>query len=287
VSKQIHDGVRERTPMDARDELEVTTAATDRPAGGEVGHISITGVSKVFSKRDGEPVVALQDVDLEVTGGQFVSMLGPSGCGKTTLLKIVGGLVNPSHGSVTVDGVKVEDALEQRKFGFAFQDATLLPWRTVRANATLLLDVTGQRARRDRVEQLLEMVGLKGFEEAYPAQLSGGMQQRVALARALALDPTILLMDEPFAALDALTRDRMGMELVRIWEEGRKTVVFVTHSISEAVLLSDRVVVLSARPGRVHADVVIDLPRPRTMEVRNTAEFGEYERFLREQIQEM
>lgn len=270
-------GQRDLTELDAR----------DGPRVREQGDIAIQGVSKVFPKRDGEPVVALQDVDLDVAGGQFVSMLGPSGCGKTTLLKIVGGLVPPSEGGVTVDGLPVLRALEERRFGFVFQDATLLPWRSVWGNVTLLLDVTGQKAGHDRVQGLLEMVGLKGFEEAYPSQLSGGMQQRVALARALALDPTILLMDEPFAALDALTRDRMGLELMRIWEEGRKTVVFVTHSITEAALLSDRVVVLSARPGKVHADVTIDLPRPRTMEVRNTPEFGEYERFLRDQIQEM
>lgn len=263
-------------------------AAGDRGAAqSDVGHVSIQNVSKIFAQRDQEPVVALRQVSLEVPGGQFTSMLGPSGCGKTTLMRIVGGLASASQGRALIDGEPVNSALRQRKFGFAFQAPTLLPWRSVRDNATLLLDVSRQAAPTERVQELLEMVGLKGFEQSYPAQLSGGMQQRVALARALALDPTILLMDEPFAALDALTRDRMGMELQRIWEEGRKTVLFVTHSITEAVLLSDRVVVLSARPGRVHADVEIDLPRPRDMGVRNTPEFGEYERFLREQIQEM
>lgn len=251
------------------------------------GHISIEGVSKIFAQRNRDPVVALREVSLEIPGAQFTSMLGPSGCGKTTLMRIVGGLSSPSQGRILIDGESVERALRQRKFGFVFQAPTLLPWRSVTDNTTLLLDVAHEDAPDERVQDLLEMVGLKGFEHSYPAQLSGGMQQRVALARALALDPTILLMDEPFAALDALTRDRMGMELQRIWGEGRKTVIFVTHSITEAVLLSDRVVVLSARPGQVHADVPIDLPRPRDMEVRNTAEFGEYERFLREQIQEM
>ncbi len=251
------------------------------------GSIAVEGLSKVFAQGSRDPVVALREVDLEIPAGQFVSMLGPSGCGKTTLMRIIGGLAQPSQGQVRIDGRPVKDALEERKFGFVFQAPTLLPWRTVTANTTLLLDVTNQQASADHIQNLLEMVGLKGFEDAYPAQLSGGMQQRVALARALALDPEILLMDEPFAALDALTRDRMGMELQRIWEEGRKTVVFVTHSITEAVLLSDRVVVLSARPGRVHADVEIDLPRPRDMAVRNTPEFGEYERMLRDQIQEM
>jgi NitT/TauT family transport system ATP-binding protein len=226
-------------------------------------------------------------VSLEVEGGQFVSMIGPSGCGKTTLLRIIGGLAHASRGRVTIDEAPVPVALEQRKFGFVFQAPTLLPWRTVTANTTLLLDITKQTAQRARVQELLEMVGLAGFEHAYPAQLSGGMQQRVALARSLALDPSILLMDEPFAALDALTRDRMAMELQTIWERGRKTVLFVTHSITEAVLLSDRVVVLSARPGRIHADVTIDLPRPRDMEVRHTSRFAEYEQTLRDKIQEM
>ncbi len=266
--------------------------ASARPGDGgaatsDDGHISIQNVSKVFAQRNRDPVVALREVSLEIPGAQFTSMLGPSGCGKTTLMRIVGGLTSPSQGRTLIDGETVERARRQRKFGFVFQAPTLLPWRTVTDNTTLLLDVAHDDAPVERVQELLEMVGLKGFEQSYPAQLSGGMQQRVALARALALDPTILLMDEPFAALDALTRDRMGMELQRIWEEGRKTVVFVTHSITEAVLLSDRVIVLSARPGQVNADVPIELPRPRDMEVRNTAEFGEYERFLREQIQEM
>jgi NitT/TauT family transport system ATP-binding protein len=178
----------------------------------------------------------------------------------------------------------VDAALEGRKFGFVFQDATLLPWRTVLGNASLLLDITGQRSDTS-VQELLATVGLKGFEDYYPSQLSGGMKQRVALARALALSPEILLMDEPFAALDAITRDRMGEELLRIWD-GTRTVVFVTHSIPEAVLLSDRVVVLSARPGRIRADVRIDLPRPRSGQTRHGSRFSEYEAELREHIEE-
>jgi NitT/TauT family transport system ATP-binding protein len=228
---------------------------------------------------------ALQDVDLTIKSGEFVSLLGPSGCGKTTLLKIIGGLIPRSSGDMTIDGEGVERALQARKFGFVFQDATLLPWRTVIRNASLLLDITGQKGQGATVPQLLEMVGLKGFEDFYPAQLSGGMKQRVALARALALNPEILLMDEPFAALDAITRDRMGEELLRIWD-GSRTVVFVTHSIPEAVLLSDRVAVLSARPGRILADVSIDLPRPRSADTRHTPAFAEYEAQLRGFIEE-
>jgi NitT/TauT family transport system ATP-binding protein len=250
--------------------------------GGQ--HIVIRALHKRY--RTGSSTnVALHDVNLAIGNGQFVSLLGPSGCGKTTLLKIIGGLVPRSGGDITIDGEGVEKALEARKFGFVFQDATLLPWRTVVRNASLLLDVTGQKEQRETVQQLLEMVGLSGFEDFYPDQLSGGMKQRVALARALALNPEILLMDEPFAALDAITRDRMGEELLRIWD-GARTVVFVTHSIPEAVLLSDRVVVLSARPGRIRADVTIDLPRPRSAQTRHTAAFAEYEAELRTYIEE-
>jgi NitT/TauT family transport system ATP-binding protein len=246
--------------------------------------IEIRGLSKRY-RTARSTQEALQDVDLDIDSGEFVSLLGPSGCGKTTLLKIIGGLVSRSRGDVRVDGASVEEALRARKFGFVFQDATLLPWRTVLGNARLLLDVIGGQAEATPVEQLLEMVGLAGFEDYYPAQLSGGMRQRVALARALALSPDILLMDEPFAALDAITRDRMGEELLRIWD-GSRTVVFVTHSISEAVLLSDRVVVLSARPGRIRADVTIDLPRPRSGQVRDGGDFSRYEAELRQYIEE-
>lgn len=261
--------------------IDPATAAT---GSNGVSQIEIRGLSKRYRTARATQE-ALQDVDLEITSGEFVSLLGPSGCGKTTLLKIIGGLVSRSAGELRIDGGTVEDALRARKFGFVFQDATLLPWRTVLENARLLLDITGVRNQATPVGQLLETVGLKGFEDFYPAQLSGGMRQRVALARALALSPDILLMDEPFAALDAITRDRMGEELLRIWD-GSRTVVFVTHSISEAVLLSDRVVVLSARPGRIRADLNIDLPRPRSGEVRQSEAFNRYEAELRQYIEE-
>jgi NitT/TauT family transport system ATP-binding protein len=265
----------------------MTSAGTPTGAGrapSSRGQIEIRNLSKRY-RTARTTQEALQDVNLDIASGEFVSLLGPSGCGKTTLLKIIGGLVTRSGGEVRIDGEGVEEALQARKFGIVFQDATLLPWRTVMGNARLLLDITGVRDEAISVEQLLETVGLKGFEDYYPSQLSGGMRQRVSLARALALSPEILLMDEPFAALDAITRDRMGEELLRIWDRSR-TVVFVTHSIPEAVLLSDRVVVLSARPGRIRADVPIDLPRPRTGVVRTSPEFARYEAELRTYIEE-
>jgi NitT/TauT family transport system ATP-binding protein len=256
-------------------------ATAERP--GAPARVVVRGLVKRFAGA-GRIHTALESIDLDVRPNEFVSLLGPSGCGKTTLLRIIGGLVPPSGGTVEIDGKPVADALRARKFGFVFQDATLLPWRTVADNAALLLDVTGQRDRRDVVGSLLETVGLTGFEDHYPAQLSGGMRQRVALARALALSPDILLMDEPFAALDAITRDRMAVELLRIWD-GSRSVVFVTHAIPEAVLLSDRVVVMSARPGRIVADVRIDLPRPRDADVRASPAFLEYETQLRGHIE--
>lgn len=246
--------------------------------------IEISGVTKVFNS-DGKAVNALAEITFSIEPGSFVSLLGPSGCGKTTILRLIGGLETPSRGKISVRGQSAAEALRSRTFGFMFQDPTLLPWRTVEANASLLLDVTGQSRHRDRVSRLLETVGLDGFGSAYPAQLSGGMRQRVALARALALEPKVLLMDEPFAALDAITRDRMGEELLRIWE-GDTTVIFVTHSIPEATLLSDRVVVLSSRPGRIVADVQIDLPRPRSSGVRDLPQFQHYEALLRHAIEE-
>jgi NitT/TauT family transport system ATP-binding protein len=258
-------------------------ATADHAPADTPPRVAVRGLVKRFAGAD-KVQTALEGIDLEIRPNEFVSLLGPSGCGKTTLLRIIGGLVKPSAGEVTIDGDSVPNALRARKFGFVFQDATLLPWRTVADNAALLLDVTGRHDDRDVVGSLLETVGLEGFEAHYPAQLSGGMRQRVALARALALSPEILLMDEPFAALDAITRDRMGDELLRIWD-GSRSVVFVTHSIPEAVLLSDRVVVMSARPGRIVADVTIDLPRPRGDDVRTSPVYLEYQTQLRGYIE--
>jgi NitT/TauT family transport system ATP-binding protein len=258
----------------------VTSAGEQRV---QTARVEVRNLTHRFNA-GGRVMTVLDDVSLDVHDNEFVSLLGPSGCGKTTLLRLIGGLVTPTAGAVEVDGGSVGDALKARRFGFVFQDATLLPWRTVADNAALLLDVTKQRDHRDRVAPLLRTVGLEGFEDHYPAQLSGGMRQRVALARALALSPDILLMDEPFAALDAITRDRMAEELLRIWD-GSRAVVFVTHAIPEAVLLSDRVIVMSARPGRIAADVRIDMPRPRDAEVRQSDEFRAYEALLRSHIE--
>jgi len=245
--------------------------------------VDVRSVSKQFESRAGRQT-AVSSVDLRIEPGQFVSLLGPSGCGKTSLLRMIGGLLEPTTGTVSIDGRSVAEAVEARKFGFVFQDPTLLPWRTVRQNATLLLDVIGRQSEHARVDALLRTVGLTDFANHYPSQLSGGMRQRVALARALALDPEILLMDEPFAALDAITRERLGVELLGIWD-GARSVVFVTHSIAEAVLLSDRVVVMSTSPGRIVADITIDIPRPRNGSVRSTEAFKDYEDRLRDLIE--
>jgi len=216
---------------------------------------------------------ALRNINVAVERGEFISVVGPSGCGKTTFLRIVAGLEHASAGDVVLDGRMVREPGTDR--GFVFQNDSLLPWRTVFANAIIGREVTGSvgPADRKRTMELLKLVGLEGFEHYHPRQLSGGMRQRVNLARALAIDPEILLMDEPFAALDAQTREIMQTELLRIWQRGRKTVLFVTHQIDEAVFLSDRVLVFARRPGRLHAEIEIALPRPRHLEIKRTAEF--------------
>ena len=219
---------------------------------------------------------ALLDINLDVERGEFISVVGPSGCGKTTFLRIIAGLEPASSGEVLLDGRAVHGPGGDR--GFVFQSDSLLPWRTVFANAIIGREVAGQvgAAERQRTMELLKLVGLEGFETYHPRQLSGGMRQRVNLARALAIDPEILLMDEPFSSLDAQTREIMQTELMRIWEEGRKTVLFVTHQIDEAVFLSDRVLVFARRPGRLLESVVIELPRPRALAIKRTAEFVRY-----------
>lgn len=223
--------------------------------------VEVTGVSRIFPGRKGRDVVALDDVHMTVAEGEFVSLIGPSGCGKSTLLRIIADLDTPTAGSLSVFGKTAHQARRDQDYGIAFQQAGLLPWRTVAANVELPLEIHGvdTRARRARVAELLELVGLGDFAKSYPDQLSGGMQQRVAIARALAESPKLLLMDEPFGALDEITRERMQTELVRICSETRAAVVFVTHSIPEAVFLSDRVVVMSPRPGRI-VDVVESSP---------------------------
>jgi NitT/TauT family transport system ATP-binding protein len=219
---------------------------------------------------------ALQDINLAVERGEFIALVGPSGCGKTTFLRIVAGLEPASSGEVTLDGRAVRSPGADR--GFVFQSDNLLPWRTVFANAIIGREVAGRvgPAERQRTMELLKLVGLEGFERYHPRQLSGGMRQRVNLARALAIDPEILLMDEPFSSLDAQTREIMQTELMRIWEDGRKTVLFVTHQIDEAVFLADRVLVFARRPGRLRESVAIELPRPRPLAIKRTVEFVRY-----------
>jgi ABC-type nitrate/sulfonate/bicarbonate transport system ATPase subunit len=229
-----------------------------------------------YTRRDGSPLEALASVDLTLAkGGEFVSLLGPSGCGKTTLLKIIAGLLRPTNGAVLIDDRPVTGPGPDR--AVVFQDFVLLPWDTVLSNAGFALEMRGvNKATRDEVvREKLGLVGLSGFERSYPHELSGGMKQRVGLARALAADPATLLMDEPFGSLDALTRQVLQEELLKIWQADRKTVIFVTHSIDEAVFLSDRVIVMGTRPGRVLRDVPIDLPRPRPATVRNEPRFRE------------
>jgi NitT/TauT family transport system ATP-binding protein len=238
-------------------------------------------VSKAYQTRTGS-VLAVEKLSLEAREEEFVAILGPSGCGKSTLLKMIAGLIPPTTGKILVDGQPVAEPLE--RLGMVFQSPVLLRWRTVIGNALFPAEAYGQRdaAMHERAMGLLKLVGLAGFENKYPHELSGGMAQRVSLARALLLDPKLLLMDEPFGALDALTRDEMGFELLRIWQERPKTILFVTHSISESVLLADRVLVMSARPGRLAMEVVIDLPRPRNARMRTLPRFGEFVAGLQE-----
>jgi NitT/TauT family transport system ATP-binding protein len=228
----------------------------------------------------------LRDIDLNIGWGEFIAIIGPSGCGKSTLLRLVGGLLKPSAGLVLVNGRDPEQAQRGKEVGFVFQDPALLPWRTVYGNVRISLEVNRNRRQAREPDELLEFVGLGQFNNYYPHQLSGGMQQRVALARALVFDPPLLLMDEPFGALDEITRATMRYELLRIWQATQKTVLFVTHSIAEAITLADRVVVLSSRPGEIRGVVPIDLPRPRTEAVEGEREFQEYAKQLREMLRE-
>ena len=239
--------------------------------------ISIQGVSKIYNQGKDSRVSALEDIHLDIHSGEFVSLLGPSGCGKSTLLRLIGDLLAPSSGAVLMNGKAAPQARHDRDYGMVFQQATLYDWRTVSKNVQLPLEVMDYpRERREaRTREMLKLVQLEEFGKHYPWQLSGGMQQRVAIARALAFAPSILLMDEPFGALDEMTRERMQMELLRIWEQTKTTVVFVTHSIPEAVFLSSRVVVMSARPGRITGIIDMDLPRPRLFETREHPHFFE------------
>jgi NitT/TauT family transport system ATP-binding protein len=246
-----------------------TSTSNDAPAKLQLDHISM-----VYAQR-GQRFIALRDVSLDIGQGEFISLVGASGCGKTTLLRIVDGLVKPTVGQVCVDGRPVTRPGPDR--GFVFQQDALFPWRTVLDNIIFGLEVQGKRKREalERADELVRLVGLTGFERHFPHELSGGMRQRANLARALTIDPEILLMDEPFAALDAQTRELMQAELLRVWRSNRKTVMFVTHQIDEAVYLSDRVVVMTSRPGQIKAVLEVDIPRPRDLAVKRTPRFLE------------
>ena len=248
----------------------------DRPA------VSIQGVSKEF----GSGVTALSGIDLDVRPRELISLIGPSGCGKSTLLRIIGDLIDASAGVVEVNGKPAPRARLDHEYGIVFQEAVLYDWRTVGKNIALPLELLrwSREKRAARVEELLRLVELEGFEDHHPWQLSGGMQQRVAIARALSFEPALLLMDEPFGALDEMTRERLNMELLRIWEASGSTIVFVTHSIAEAVFLSTRVVVMSPRPGRIADVVEIDLPYPRTADTREEPRYFELVTHVRERL---
>lgn len=239
--------------------------------------ISIKDLGMTFKDNSGNDVKALTGVNLDIYKGEFISLLGPSGCGKTTLLRMVADLLEPTEGTVRISGMTPREIRLQRKFGFVFQSAVLFDWRTIEQNIELPLETMGfrKKERRARSKEMLEMVGLSAFAKHFPGQLSGGMQQRVNIARALSIEPEILLMDEPFSALDEFTKEKLHEDLLRIWRKTNKTVLFVTHNIQEAVFLSDRVCVLSPHPGRLSAVVDINLPRPRNLDMKESLEFNE------------
>ena len=240
--------------------------------------ISVSGLRKIYRKRDAE-FLAISDASFEVAPGELVSLVGPSGCGKTTLLKVLAGLQGYDAGQARI-GSTTHPFDPSRDIGMVFQQALLLKWRRVLQNVLLPAEILGLpfRESRERARDLLAMVGLSGFEDKYPYELSGGMQQRAAIARALVHDPKLILMDEPFGALDALTREKMNLELLKIWKQSGKTILFVTHGISEAVFLGTRVIVFTAGPARMADNILIDLPEPRTLDIKTTELFGEYSR---------
>jgi NitT/TauT family transport system ATP-binding protein len=244
------------------------TRTADAPA------VDIRNLSLIFATPDA-PVIALSNIDLSIKRGEFVSFIGPSGCGKTTLMRVIADLEQQTEGEIAVNGVSPREARLARAYGYVFQAPALYPWRSVLGNVTLPLEIMGmgREERLKRAARYLDMVGLTGFERKFPWQLSGGMQQRVSIARALSFEPQLLLMDEPFGALDEITRDHLNEHLMRLWEQTRKTVVFVTHSISEAVFLSSKIVVMSPRPGRIMEVIDSNLPGRRGLDIRDTPEF--------------
>ena len=261
--------------------------AADRHQPAAPVFIQMLGVSKSYPARDGNPVVAMEDFSLDVPAGEFLSIVGPSGCGKSTLLSIAAGLIMATRGEVRIEARPV--TTPYTKVGIVFQSDLLLDWRSVLGNVLFQFEMRGESSRpfEQRARDLIASVGLGGFESKHPFELSGGMRQRVALCRALVHDPPLLLMDEPFGALDALTRDQLQVDLQRIWQKSRKTVLFVTHSISEAVFLSDRVVVMTPRPGKIRDVLSIDLPRPRTLDIRESPAFAQYVHRVNRLFQQM
>jgi NitT/TauT family transport system ATP-binding protein len=251
---------------------------------GRARDVQIAGLWKTFDTQRGEEINALQDIDLNIRAGEFVSVVGASGCGKSTLLRIVCGLIAPTRGRVAVDGEAVVQPRDD--VGVVFQNAVLLPWMTVKDNVLMPSDLRARRRREheDRAHGLLAMTGLSGFETKYPFELSGGMRQRVSICRALMCQPSFLALDEPFGALDAMTREQMNLELMRIWAETGATVLFITHSVPEAVLLSDRVVVMTPRPGRIADVIEIELPRPRSLKDYGSELFNGYTGRIREHL---
>ncbi len=249
--------------------------------------ISADDLSLTFQTNDG-PVHALKDVSLSIKRGEFVSLIGPSGCGKTTLLRVIAGLEQPTAGDISVNGMSPDAARQARAYGYVFQSAGLYPWRNIARNVALPLEIAGlDKAEQEaRVAKNLKLVNLQGFEKKFPWQLSGGMQQRASIARALAVEPDMLLMDEPFGALDEISRDHLNEQLLQLWAKTKKTVVFVTHSIPEAVFLSTRIVVMSPRPGRVHKIIKSDLPRNRKLDIRETARFQKIAQKVREGLRQ-
>jgi NitT/TauT family transport system ATP-binding protein len=249
-------------------------------------HVAVRGLDKVYQSSK-STFTALQQIDLDIGRGEFISVVGPSGCGKSTLLKCIAGISELSRGHIEVDGVEV--TAPPNDMAIVFQRDILLDWRSVRDN--ILLPIELKRLRKadwtGKAGELLQLIGLQGYEQRRPWELSGGQRQRVAICRALIQEPRLLLMDEPFGALDALTRDDLNLELQRLWITSKKTVLFITHSISEAVLLSDRVVVMAANPGRIIDTIPIELPRPRTLDSRETPEFGRYARHIRKRFEEL
>jgi NitT/TauT family transport system ATP-binding protein len=248
--------------------------------------LNIVNISKSYKSKECV-LKAVETINFVVKHGEFVSIIGPSGCGKTTLLKVIGGLLNPTNGEVLIEKRNPKHLLAERKIGFMFQNPTLLKWRTASANVILPVEIIKEQTKdednnllSESPEELLDLVGLKGFENSYPKELSGGMQQRVALARTLSFNPEVLLMDEPLGALDGLTRQKMQMVISNLWEKTKKTILFVTHDISEAIFLADRVIVLSERPAKVVADIPIELNRPRERNLRLTNSFVRYEEML-------